>query len=40
VVYRGSGFVGAVTMVGPDASELGVTNLAKNAYSSAVQSLS
>jgi len=40
VVYRGSGFVGAVTMVGPDASELGVTNLARNAYSSAVQSLS
>jgi hypothetical protein len=40
VVYRGNGFVGAVTMVGPDASEHGVTTLARNAYAHAEQSLS
>jgi hypothetical protein len=40
VVYRGTGFVGAVTMMGPDASEQGVTVLAKDAYAKAVQSLS
>jgi hypothetical protein len=35
VVYRGDGFVGAVTMVGPDASEQGVKDLARSAYSHA-----
>jgi hypothetical protein len=39
VVYRGAGFVGAVTMVGPDASLTGVKDLAKAAYSHASQSL-
>jgi hypothetical protein len=39
VLYRASGFVGAVTMVGPDASELGVTQLARDAYAHAGQSL-
>jgi hypothetical protein len=40
VVYQGAGFVGAVTMVGPDASEQGVKDLAKSAYTHASQSLS
>jgi hypothetical protein len=40
VVYRGAGFVGAVTMVGPDASLQGVKILASQAYSRAGQSLS
>jgi len=40
VVFRGDGFVGAVTMVGPDASKAGVTTLAENAYANATQSLS
>jgi hypothetical protein len=40
VVYRGPGFVGAVTMVGPDASQQGVKTLASQAYSYAKQSLS
>jgi hypothetical protein len=39
VVYRGSGFVGAVTIVGPDASEQGAKVLAGQAYNRAVQSL-
>lgn len=39
VVYRGNGFVGAVTIVGPDASETGAKNLAKQAYGYASQSL-
>jgi hypothetical protein len=39
VVYRGRGFVGAVTMVGPDASQQGVKTLASQAYSRAEQSL-
>lgn len=39
VVFRGDGFVGAVTTVGPDASKSGVTTLAENAYASASQSL-
>jgi hypothetical protein len=39
VVYRSNGFVGAVTMVGPDASEQGVTVLAQDAYAKATQSL-
>jgi len=40
VVYRGRGFVGAVTMVGPDASQPAVKSLASQAYSHAEQSLS
>lgn len=40
VVFRGDGFVGAVTMVGPDASKASVTTLAEIAYSHASQSLS
>jgi hypothetical protein len=40
VVYRGAGFVGAVTMVGPDASEQGAKDLAKDAYAHAAQALS
>ncbi len=39
VVYRGNGFVGAVTIVGPDASELAAKNLASQAYAYAAQSL-
>lgn len=39
VVYRGSGFVGAVTMVGPDASEQAVTELAQTAFTHASQAL-
>ncbi len=40
VVYRGDGFVGAVTIVGPDASAAGAKNLARQAYAYAAQSLS
>ena len=40
VVYRGRGFVGAVTMVGPTASQQGVKTLAGQAYSHAEQALS
>jgi hypothetical protein len=40
VVYRGPGFVGAVTMVGPTATLRGVKTLAGQAYSHAEQSLS
>jgi hypothetical protein len=39
VVYRGDGFVGAVTIVGPDASEQGAKVLAEEAYTRAVESL-
>ncbi len=39
VVYRANGFVGAVTMVGPNATERGVKVLAGDAYASAAQSL-
>src|SRR6266567_2122534 len=39
VVYRGDGFVGAVTIVGPDASAAGAKNLARQAYAYAAQSL-
>jgi len=35
VVYRGHGFVGPVTMVGPDTSEQGVSQLARDAYACA-----
>jgi hypothetical protein len=40
VVYEGAGFVGAVTMVGPDSTEQGVKDLAKSAYAHASQALS
>ena len=40
VVYRGDGFVGAVTIVGPDASKADARNLARQAYAHAAQSLS
>ena len=40
VVYRADGFVGAVTIVGPDASMAGVETLARQAYAYAAQSLS
>ncbi|HEY1623909.1 MAG TPA: hypothetical protein VGG16_08915 [Streptosporangiaceae bacterium] len=39
VVYRGSGFVGAVTVVGPDATEQGAKVLAAEAYNRAAESL-
>jgi hypothetical protein len=39
VVYRANGFVGAVTIVGPDASERGAKVLAKDAYAKASSSL-
>jgi len=39
VVYRGNGFVGAVTIVGPDASEQGAKVLAEQAYGRAMESL-
>jgi len=39
VVYKANGFVGAVTIVGPDASELGAKQLASQAYAYAAQSL-
>ena len=40
VVYRADGFVGAITMVGPDATEQGVKQLAIRAYASAARVLS
>ena len=40
VVYRGRGFVGAVTVVGPDASQRGAKTMASQAYSHAEQALS
>jgi hypothetical protein len=39
VVYQGTGFVGAVTMVGPDSSEAGVKTLAQEAYTHAAAAL-
>lgn len=39
VVYQGSGFVGAVTVVGPDSSEAGVKTLAQEAYAHAAAAL-
>jgi hypothetical protein len=39
VVYRADGFVGAVTMVGPDATEASVRKLATQAYQYAAQTL-
>src|SRR6266536_1453419 len=37
VVYRADGFVGAVTIVGPDASQAGAARLARQAYAHAAQ---
>lgn len=39
LVYRGAGFVGSVTMVGPDATERAVKELAKQAYAFAARVL-
>ena len=39
MVYRADGFVGAVTMVGPDSSEAGVKTLAQEAYAHAATAL-
>jgi len=39
LVYRGAGFVGAVTVVGPDASQAAVRELGQQAYAYAVKSL-
>lgn len=39
IVYRGTGFVGAVTVVGPNASELAVRELGQQAYAYAAKSL-
>ncbi len=39
VVYRARGFVGALTIVGPDASSADVTALARQAYAYAAQTL-
>jgi hypothetical protein len=40
VVYRADGFVSAVTIVGPDATEASAKKLASQAYAFAAQSLS
>ncbi|MBO0805639.1 MAG: hypothetical protein J2P25_21500 [Nocardiopsaceae bacterium] len=40
VVFRGAGFVGSVTVVGPDASELAVRELGLQAYGFAARTLS
>lgn len=40
VVYRGPGFIGAITVVGPEASELAVRELGLQAYGFAAKSLS
>ncbi|MGD0699382.1 MAG: hypothetical protein ABSA02_05805 [Trebonia sp.] len=40
LVYRGKGFVGAVTVVGPNASQAAVRELAEQAYTYAAKSLS
>jgi hypothetical protein len=39
IVYRGPGFVGAVTVVGPNASEVAVRELGQQAYACAAKSL-
>jgi len=39
LVYRGAGFVGVVTVIGPNASELAVRELARQAYAFAAKSL-
>jgi hypothetical protein len=40
IVYRGTGFVGAVTVVGPNASQAAIRELGKQAYTYAAKSLS
>jgi hypothetical protein len=40
LIYRGKGFVGTVTVVGPNASQEAVTELGKQAYAYAAKSLS
>lgn len=40
LIYRGAGFVGAVTVIGPSASEQAVRELGKQAYAFAAKSLS
>jgi hypothetical protein len=40
LVYRGAGFVGSVTVIGPGASEHAVENVAKRAYALAAKALS
>jgi hypothetical protein len=40
LMYRGSGFVGTVTVIGPNASQKAVTQLGKQAYAYAAKSLS
>jgi hypothetical protein len=40
IIYRGAGFVGSVTVVGPNASQLAVDQLAQQAYAYAAKSLS
>ena len=40
LVYRGAGFVGTVTVIGPNASEAAVRELAQQAYAFAAKSLS
>ncbi len=39
LVYRGAGFVGTVTVIGPNASEVAVRELARQAYAFAAKSL-
>ncbi len=39
LVYQGAGFVGTVTVTGPNASALAVRQLAKQAYAFATKSL-
>jgi hypothetical protein len=40
LMYRGAGFVGTVTVIGPNASQKAVTQLGKQAYAYAAKSLS
>jgi hypothetical protein len=40
VIYRGKGFVGTVTVVGPNSSQKAVTELGQQAYAFAIKSLS
>ena len=40
LIYRSEGFVGTVTVVGPNASRKAVTELGQQAYAFAVKSLS
>ena len=40
LVYRGAGFVGAVTVAGPNASKTAVRQLGQQAYAYAAKSLS